>query len=73
MGEELKSTGTKVDMDPPEGYHRHSTDLLEKVRHLEQDKLDRSIWVSPLLEGTTEDNLIEFFQYTHECGLITSV
>lgn len=48
-------------------------DELEKVQYTEQERIDRSIWVSPFTSLLTVNQVKEFFQYQKECGLITSI
>lgn len=48
-------------------------DVLEKVQYLDQERIDRSIWVSPLWVGADPKMFKEFFQYSKECGLVTNV
>jgi Ran GTPase-activating protein (RanGAP) involved in mRNA processing and transport len=48
-------------------------DCLDKMKFLTQEKLDRSIWISPIGVSFTTQSLTQFFQDTHKCGLIKEV
>lgn len=48
-------------------------DCLDKMKFLTQEKLDRSIWISPITASFTIQNITQFFQDTHKCGLIKEV
>ena len=53
--------------------HHIYLDCLDKIKHLDQDKLDRSIWISPINASFTKLNVATFFQDTHKCGLVKDV
>mmetsp|Transcript_42111 Transcript_42111/g.48857 ORF Transcript_42111/g.48857 Transcript_42111/m.48857 type:complete len:362 (+) Transcript_42111:3235-4320(+) len=48
-------------------------DCLEKMKYLDQERLDRSVWISPINTCFTPENIKAFFQDTHECGLVLEV
>ena len=48
-------------------------DCLDKMKFLDQEKLDRSIWLSPINANFTPLSIKTFFQDTHECGLVKDV
>ena len=64
---------TSVNQQLVSSKHRIYIDVLEKVRFLEQERIGRSIWVSPLLPHHTAKDLVEFFTDEKKCGLITNV
>lgn len=43
------------------------------MKYLDQDKLDRTIWISPINASFNEVNLRNFFEEKHECGLVKDV
>ena len=65
LGAKVEQLGTKIYVD-----------AFEKLQYLSQDRLDRSIWISPLksqqVQGGTEQ-IWKFFQHDFECGLISDV
>ena len=46
-----------------------SIDLLEKIKYLDSDKCERSIWIHPI-ENMNLQNLIRFFEITYKCGIV---
>lgn len=48
-------------------------DALDKIPNLQQDKLDKSIWISPVMPHHSEQQIRQFFQTYKECGLITDI
>jgi Ran GTPase-activating protein (RanGAP) involved in mRNA processing and transport len=48
-------------------------DCLDKNKFLDQDMLDRSIWISPINTFFTPMNITSFFQDAHKCGLVKNV
>lgn len=46
---------------------------MDKIKYLDQDVLDRSIWISPINASFTPAALKTFFQDTHSCGLVKDV
>lgn len=48
-------------------------DCLDKLKFLDQVKLDKSIWISPINASFTPNNITTFFQDTHKCGLVKEV
>lgn len=46
-----------------------SIDLLEKVKYLDQDRLDRTVWIHPISQINL-GALKKFFEITHKCGII---
>lgn len=48
-------------------------DCLDKLKFLDQAKLDRSIWISPLNASFTAESITAFFQDQHKCGLVKDV
>ena len=50
-------------------------DAFEKLQFLNQERLDRSIWISPVPQGhvNTREIYWKFFQQDFECGLIQDV
>lgn len=48
-------------------------DSCDKIKYLDQDLLDRSIWISPINANFTPASLKTFFQDTHDCGLVKDV
>ena len=53
--------------------HQIYIDCLDKMKFLDQNRLDRSIWISPITASFTPLNIKNFFQDTHECGLVRDV
>ncbi|CAI2362392.1 unnamed protein product [Moneuplotes crassus] len=48
-------------------------DAFDKVKYLAQDKLVKSIWISPINALFTEQSITKFFQEDQECGLVKEV
>lgn len=51
-------------------------DSFEKLQYLQQDRMDRSIWISPLMPhqfASGMEVIWKFFQQDFECGLIADV
>jgi len=48
-------------------------DIFEKLQYLNQSRLDRSIWISPILPNQQSEQFWKFFQQDFECGLIKDV
>lgn len=51
-------------------------DSFEKLQYLSQERLDRSIWISPVLPNqvqTGTEVIWKFFQHDFECGLIQDI
>ena len=51
-------------------------DVFEKIQYLNQDRLDRSIWISPMIPAqaaSITEQIWKFFQQDFECGLIQDV
>ncbi len=50
-------------------------DGFEKLQYLNQSRLDRSIWISPIMVNavTNPEIIWKFFQKDFECGLIKDV
>ena len=51
-------------------------DSFEKLQYLSQERLDKSIWISPMLPhqlSSGVETVWKFFQQDYECGLITDV
>lgn len=46
-------------------------DLFDKLKYLDTEKLDRTIWVHPLV--TTRHELKHFFETTQKCGIVVDV
>jgi hypothetical protein len=46
-----------------------SIDLLEKIKYLDQDRLDRSIWIHPIANINLQ-KLKKFFEITYKCGIV---
>lgn len=46
-----------------------SIDLLEKVKYLDQDKSDRTIWIHPIANINLQ-KLKKFFEITYKCGIV---
>lgn len=44
-------------------------DLMEKIRYLEQDKSDRTVWINPIM-GINLQKLKKFFEIDHKCGIV---
>lgn len=46
-----------------------SIDLLEKIKYLEQEKSDRTVWIHPI--ANIHLNLLKrFFEIDHKCGIV---
>lgn len=50
-------------------------DGFEKLQYLSQDRLDKCIWISPILPNhvSTPEIYLRFFQKDFECGLINDI
>lgn len=48
---------------------RISIDVLERVKYLDQEKTDRTIWVHPINQINI-GSLKQFFENTYKCGII---
>ena len=48
---------------------RVSIDLLERVKYLDQDKTDRTIWIHPI-NKINIGSLKKFFENDKKCGII---
>ena len=46
-----------------------SIDLLEKIKYLEQEKSDRTIWIHPIANINLQ-KLKKLFEITHKCGIV---
>ena len=46
-----------------------SIDLLEKIKYLDSDRNERTIWIHPI-ENINLQNLIRFFEITFKCGIV---
>ena len=46
-----------------------SIDLLEKVKYLDQEKIDRTVWVHPI-SSINLASLKKFFEIEHKCGIV---
>lgn len=46
-----------------------SIDLLEKIKYLEQEKSDRTVWIHPIA-NISLNRLKRFFEIEHECGIV---
>ncbi len=46
-----------------------SIDLLEKIKYLEQEKSDRTVWIHPIL-GINLQRLKRFLEIEHKCGIV---
>jgi hypothetical protein len=46
-----------------------SIDLLERVKYLDQERLDRTVWIHPINQINLA-GLKTFFEITHKCGII---
>ncbi len=47
-------------------------DILAKVKYLEQEKSERTIWVHPIM-GINLQNLKSFLENTHKCGIVLDI
>jgi hypothetical protein len=46
-----------------------SIDILEKIKYLETEKSDRTIWIHPIANINLQ-KLKKFFEITHKCGIV---
>ena len=46
-----------------------SIDLLDKVKYLDQEKIDRTVWVHPI-SSINLASLKKFFEIEHKCGIV---
>ena len=46
-----------------------SIDLLERVKFLDQERLDRTVWVHPI-SSINLASLKKFFEIEHKCGIV---
>lgn len=44
-------------------------DVLEKLKYLDPEKLERTIWIHPI-NNINLQNLKQFFEITHKCGIV---
>lgn len=49
-----------------------SVDMFEKLKYLEPERLERTIWIHPVT-GFNAQQLKNFFENTHKCGVVVSV
>ena len=52
---------------------RFYVDIFEKAQYLEQERVNKAIWISPAPANFTVDRIKWFFQKHHECGFIKDV
>lgn len=46
-----------------------AVDLLEKLKYLDPARLERTVWIHPV-ENINLQNLKQFFEITHKCGIV---
>jgi hypothetical protein len=46
-----------------------SIDMIEKLKYLDQEKLDRTVWVHPIASINLA-SLKKFFEIEHKCGIV---
>ncbi len=46
-----------------------SIDILERIKYLEQEKSDRTVWIHPI-SNINLQNLKKFFEIQHKCGIV---
>ena len=46
-----------------------SIDMVEKLKYLDQEKLDRTVWVHPITSINLA-SLKKFFEIEHKCGIV---
>ena len=46
-----------------------SIDQLERVKYLDQERLDRTVWIHPINQINLA-GLKTFFEITHKCGIV---
>jgi hypothetical protein len=44
-------------------------DLVEKLKYLDSERLERTIWIHPI-NSINLQNLKQFFEITHKCGIV---
>lgn len=47
-------------------------DVFEKLKYLDSERMERSIWVHPI-GGNTRQQFKQFFEVTHPCGIVLDV
>ena len=57
-------------------YHEDKSklniDIISKVKFLEQEKSERTVWVHPI-QGINLQNLKKFLEVTHKCGIVLDI
>lgn len=47
-------------------------DVFEKLKYLDSERMERSIWIHPV-GGNTRTQFKQFFEVTHPCGIVLDV